>query len=356
MSSRDGVDPNRQPETVSDQRRAAFDPIDELARPLSQRLWLTYRDEPTAPRLIFADKRSGIRRVSEQEARVLACQLLENEGRNYSVETPTAETYQQSGTYALSARADLTVHGSRRSKDRLLNVEFKAGVPSVEVFRKDLEKLTRENVAGLWFHTLEKASPRTLSSLATHLLEAWTLLLDYGVVATHDIHFAVCVLQPSILFSTRLTLGDGLTARLDRAFTGALAEWELSGPDASAWPPNKNPPASKRSSRRERRGHEKWLISCPSIADTLLHFDRQGQSYRLREFSTNADGDSSCRTFIASHPDTGAMLTTTEEFLEVLAPEYVLDVYADKTPVSDFRYWASVIADQVAQRHPGLPR
>ena len=63
-----------------------------------ERLWLTYRDEPTAPKLIFADNRAGTRRVSEQEARVLMCVLLEEAGWYYSVETPTAETYQQSGS------------------------------------------------------------------------------------------------------------------------------------------------------------------------------------------------------------------------------------------------------------------
>jgi len=327
------------------------DVIGDLCIPLGERLWLTYRDEPRAPKLIFADNRAGIRRVSEQEARVLMCGLVEEAGWYYSVETPTADAYQQSGTYALSARADLTVHGSRRSSDRILNVEFKAGTPPVEVFRKDLEKLTREGIPGLWFHTLEKATPRTLATLALHIRDAWSLLLEHGGVATHDIHFAVCVLDPALLFSTKLTLGDDLDARLHTAFAEGLTGWDLHGPDATSWPPATKTAVTTRPSGRNRRGYERWLISCPQIApDTLLHFNRQGDSYRLREFSLASDGASTCRTFLASHPSTGVIVDTADGFLRLFAPELVADVYDDKTPVANAGYWARMIAEQSARR------
>ncbi|MGK2965497.1 MAG: hypothetical protein ACSLFM_07810 [Tepidiformaceae bacterium] len=329
------------------------DVIGDLCVPLGERLWLTYRDEPTAPKLIFADNRAGIRRVSEQEARVLMCVLLEEAGWYYSVETPTAETYQQSGTYALSARADLTVHGSRRSSDRILNVEFKAGTPPVEVFRKDLEKLTREGIPGLWFHTLEKATPRTLATLAMHIRDAWSLLLEHGAIATHDIHFAICVLDPALLFSTKLTLGAEFNARLDAAFAEGLTGWGLHGPDATSWPPATKTAATPRASGQNRRGYERWLISCPQIApDTLLHFNRQGDSYRLREFSLASDGESTCRTFLASHPSTGVIVDTADGFLRLFAPELVADVYDDRTPVANAGYWARMIAEQSARRAP----
>lgn len=328
-----------------------LDVIGDLCVPLAERLWLAYSDEPTAPKLIFADTRAGIRRVSEQEARVLMCVLLEQAGSYYSVETPTAETYQQSGTYALSARADLTVHGSRRNGDRILNVEFKAGTPPVEVFRKDLEKLTREGVAGLWFHTLEKATPRTLATLALHIRDAWSLLLEHGGIATHDIDFAICVLNPALLFTTRLTLGDDLDARLHATFAEGLTGWDLHGPDAPVWPPATKTTIRTRSNRRDRHGFEKWLISCPQIApDTLLHFNRQGDSYRLREFSLADDGTSTCRAFLAHHPSAGVILDTADEFLRLFAPELVTDVHDDKTPVANTGYWARMIAEQSAER------
>lgn len=337
-----------------------LDAIGDVCIPLSERLWLAYRDDPTAPRLIFADKRSGIRRVSEQEARVLMCAVLEDAGWYYSVETPTAETYQQSGNYALSARADLTVHGSRRSSDRILNVEFKAGTPSVEVFRKDLEKLTREGIPGLWFHTLEKVTPRTLPTLTSHLRDAWSLLLAHGGVATHDIDFAICVLEPAVMLSTKLTLGNDLELHLDTAFAGGLTSWDLHGPDMAAWPPAKR--AAKTSSKaktpsaRDRRGFEKWLVYCPQIAaDTLLHFNRQGDSYRLREFSLASDGAGTCRTFLPSHPLSGAIVENTDEFLRVFKPELVVDVRADKTPVTNPSYWATVIANHPVRHHSAMP-
>ncbi|MGA1826720.1 hypothetical protein [Microbacterium sp.] len=218
---------------------SSLDVIADLWVPLGERLWQTYRNDPAAPKLIFADSRSGTRRVSEQEPRVLMCVLLEQAGWYYSVETPTVETYQQGGTYALSARDDLTVHGSRRSSDRILNVEFKAGTPPVEIFRKGLEKLTREGIPGLWFHTLENATPRKLTALALNMRDAWALLREHGSIATHDIHFAICVLDPAVIFTTRLILGNDLDTRLHTAFAEGLTGWDIHAPDAAAWPPVK---------------------------------------------------------------------------------------------------------------------
>ncbi len=333
----------------------SLDVIDDLCVSLGERLWSAYRNDPAAPKLIFADSRSGARRVSEQEARVLMCVLLEQAGWHYSVETPTAETYRQSGAYALSARADLTVHGSRRSGDRLLNVEFKAGMPPVEVFRKDLEKLTREGIPGLWFHTLERATPRTVATLARHVRDAWTLLLEHGRVATHEIQFVVCALDPAVLFATSIALGEGLDVRLDRAFAAGLPGWDLHGPDAGAWPPAKEP-TPLRQSAKDRSGFEKWLISCPQIAaDGLLHFNRQGDSYRLREFTSTADGASACRTFLASHPTTGAIVDRADEFLRVFTPELVDNVYDDKTSLTDIEHWASRIAEVSARYSAARP-
>lgn len=328
-----------------------MDDLGDLGALLAERLWLTYDDDQAAPKLIFANTRAGTRRVSEQEARVLMCGLLEETGWHYSVETPTAKTYQQSGTYALSGRADLTVHGSRRSADRVLNVEFKAGTPPVEVFRKDLEKLTREGIPGLWFHTLERATPRTLATLTRRIRDAWSLLLEHGGIAVHDIHFAVCVLDPAVLFSTTLTLGDDFDARLDTAFAEELSGWDIGGPASTTWPPTPTVTEVALSGDRDRRGFEKWLISCPQIdPDTLLHFNRQGDSYRLRQFMLQSDGVSTCRTFLASHPSTGEPVRVAAEFVRLFAPEFVVDVFDEKTPVVDAKYWTRLIGERNAER------
>lgn len=320
----------------------SLDVIEGLCVPLGERLWRTARDDPSAPHLIFADSRSGARRVSEQEARVLMCVLLEELGLNYSIETPTAETYQQSGSYALSARTDLTIHRSRRSADRALAVEFKAGTAPVEVIRKDLEKLTRERVPGLWFHTLEKATPRILDTLIDHMREAWVQLAEHSGVANHSIHFVVCALEPAVMFNALLTLGSDVNARLDATFAAGLTEWALHGPDAAEWPPAKTPRRSREPSEpaaHDRRGWERWLIDCPQISPRLLHFNRQGDSYRLRDYTRDAHGLVVCRTFLAAHPDTGAPIDKSGEFLTQYKPALVHDVYDDGHAVTKVDYW-----------------
>lgn len=319
-----------------------LDVIEGLCVPLGERLWRTARDEPSAPHLIFADLRSGTRRVSEQEARVLMCVLLEELEQNYSIETPTAETYQQSGSYALSARTDLTIHGSRRSADRVLSVEFKAGAAPVEVIRKDLEKLTREGVPGLWFHTLEKATPRILDTLIDHMREAWAQLADHSVAANHTIRFVVCALEPAVMFSALLTLGSDVDARLDATFAAGLTEWELHGPDAAQWPPveaSRSLRDPSEQAARDRRGRERWLIDCPQISPRLLYFNRQGDSYRLRDYTRDTDGLVACRTFLAAHPETGSPIDNSGEFLSLFKPALVHDVYDDAHVVTKVDYW-----------------
>ena len=103
-------------------------------------------------------KRNGLRRVSEQESKILISQWLTGNGIYYSIETPTRKKYQQSGHAKISARIDVTAYGSSDPRDRCLNMELKAGTSSLEAYRKDFEKLLREGIPGLWFHTLEKAN------------------------------------------------------------------------------------------------------------------------------------------------------------------------------------------------------
>ena len=216
------------------------------------------------------------------------------------------------------------------------------------MFRKDLEKLVRERVPGLWFHTLEKATPRSVTTLARQMRDAWALTLEDGSVANHDIHFAVCALAPAILFSTRLTLGTDLQSRLESAFESGFAGWSLHGPGAADWPPAPTtaPATRAQTSPRDRTGFEKWLIYAPTVGPhTLLHFNRQGDSYRLREFTTDLNGTPTCRTFLASNPDSGEPVDSAEVFVRLFAPELRVDVYDEKTPVSNAEFWASKIAE-----------
>lgn len=105
----------------------------------------------------------GDLRVSEQGARFAFVEALCTAGQfRYSVETPTDKLYQFTGeTKEISALTDLTVY-DKETKRRRCNVEFKAGgiSPSAqeknkEKIYKDVQKLLREPVWGLWFHLLE---------------------------------------------------------------------------------------------------------------------------------------------------------------------------------------------------------
>jgi hypothetical protein len=154
-----------------------------------------YHDRLDAPCLILPSKRDGILRVSEQESKILITQWLQLHGVPYSIETPTAQRYQQSGQAELSARIDVTVYSSRSAADRLMNLELKAGSPSLEAFRKDFEKLLREGIPGLWFQTLESASDATWRAMSTKIAEALERLGPHSERAQHTIWFAFCVLD-----------------------------------------------------------------------------------------------------------------------------------------------------------------
>jgi plasmid stabilization system protein ParE len=152
----------------------------------------------------------NIRRVSEQESRVLLTEWFEDHGFHYSIETPTSGVYQQSGSRWLSARTDITVYGSINPdpSNRVLNIELKAGRPPWESFRKDFEKLLRERVHGLWFHTIENAHERIWSDLEKKIRTALERQLDpvsgarnrkdlsEAIENAHrSIHFVFCVLE-----------------------------------------------------------------------------------------------------------------------------------------------------------------
>jgi len=103
--------------------------------------------------LIFPRKRDGKIRISEQESKVLfAHRFIADQRFCFSVETPTAEKYRQTGMSDMSARVDLTLAKSDGS--RLAHIELKGPQYTLESVRKDLEKLVREDTLGLWFHTL----------------------------------------------------------------------------------------------------------------------------------------------------------------------------------------------------------
>jgi hypothetical protein len=91
-----------------------------------------------------------------------------------------------------------------------------------------------------------------------------------------------------------------------------------------------------RASQADRVGHEKLLVFCPTITeDSLLHFNRQGDSYRLRAYVGELAGRPAW-----VQPDA----RTTPEFLRRYAPQFQVDVAPEQLSVDRADRWANIIA------------
>ena len=96
-----------------------------------------------------------------------------------------------------------------------------------------------------------------------------------------------------------------------------------------------------RSYQADRVGHEKLLIFCPTITDdSLLHFNRQGDSYRLRAYVGRLAGRREW-----TQPDA----PTSAEFLRSYPPKFQINVAAEQLSVGQADRWAGVIATQNAR-------
>jgi hypothetical protein len=175
--------------------KPSIEELKNLSELVSQRLWDINQNNPKRPHLIFPEYRDNKIRVSEQESKVIFTNVLEETRWFYSVETPTVETYIQSGSTPLSARTDISLYASHSTSSKVLNIELKAHNPSKESFRKDLEKIVREGLDGLWFHTLDNSNRGTLPSIYQKIHDAFHDLLPYLVGKERNILFAFCTLQ-----------------------------------------------------------------------------------------------------------------------------------------------------------------
>lgn len=283
--------------------------VHRLCADVAAQLWAVYHERDDAPLLILPAKRDGSRRVSEQESKILITQWLQAHGHPYSIETPTAEAYRQSGQAEMSARLDITVYGTRNHGDRVLNMELKAGTNSLENYRKDFEKLLREGVEGLWFQTVEAASTGAWASISQKMTEAFDRLPDEVATAGHSIHFALCVLHPPQLLEFDLDFSRDWRASLRDAF-------EFSH-NATVIKPDWQP--SPRSQRRvpdtvarsySDGGQRKLLVYIPSLEpESFIHLSTKGSSYRLRSFggsrglaSWRVPGCNTIDELLAKHP------------------------------------------------------
>lgn len=151
-------------------------------------------------------------RHSEQETRILLCQLLEAAGYWYSVEAPTFEQYRQRGKKDIRARSDVAVYDDFPTPQNPLpsvRIELKAygGKIAEEDLRKDLEKLIRENVDAILFHTLPTVNRGTIPSVLQKLSLAMAKLRKHIVDRKHNIAIALCVLDKRELLLLEHHLG-----------------------------------------------------------------------------------------------------------------------------------------------------
>lgn len=148
----------------------------------------------------YRGKRGGALRVSEQEARFAFVESLSRGPLLYSVEAPTDKLYQFTGKNPLSAQTDLAVHDE--NGQRICNVEFKAKGVSPSAGKhfpiyKDLQKLLREQVWGLWFHLLQSVNNSTINNLLSVMAEQiCKVRQEYsGDIGSPGLTIHICVLQ-----------------------------------------------------------------------------------------------------------------------------------------------------------------
>jgi len=175
---------------------------------------------PAICRLVFprySDQRGEKLRVSEQEARFAFAASLADGPFEYSVETPTQESYQLTGSRSLSAQTDLTLH--EPGGGPLLNVEFKskgASPAAKSHFRmgKDVEKLVRESPPGLWFHLFERVDSTSIAKLLSVLASELTDRLRRFATDDYEktLLFHICVLAQGFSIHKPVHLQSGVPA------------------------------------------------------------------------------------------------------------------------------------------------
>jgi len=171
----------------------------EINRRLSHDLWNVscFNKKPSglSPRLIFPVNRiNGEIRISEQETRILYCNILNNLNYFYSIETPTNETYKFTGKTPLSALSDLSIYRNTDNVfEKLANVELKAHNPAIENFSKDIEKIIRERKDGNWFHVLKNVDEKTLPSVFKKFVSSFKK--HEGKGSKKFILFCICILE-----------------------------------------------------------------------------------------------------------------------------------------------------------------
>lgn len=201
--------------------------LKELNKKVAHSLWVLHASMPPDSRLIWPVTRAGGTRISEQESKILFCHHLDQSPWFYSIETPTLETYVQSGRTPISGRIDITLYSDQSSSTRQVNIELKAHNQPSENIRKDLEKLVRERLTGVWFHTLTSSTRRTIPVLFKKFVESFDALRPNFSETPQQILFGFCVLKHAQLIQGLLTL-DGSSDDRMRSVSDFFADYRSS--------------------------------------------------------------------------------------------------------------------------------
>jgi hypothetical protein len=248
------------------------------------------REHPSTYGLIFPRKRDGSLRISEQEAKLLFIQQLTVDRRYcFCVETPTTETYIQSGTTPVSARVDVTLIGADRKP--IAHIEQKAHNCTLESIRKDLEKLLREKRTGCWFHTLEAADRGTIPALMAKFNHAFSLLPECLCPSHCSYLFAFFVLDTARLTHQWLHFtGDRhhneLAVKTAFGEPSTNAGWQVSYFRTGVADEARRAPADFPILGVGKGKRQAFLVLAPALVpDTFLHLSVRGGRYRIRKYN-----------------------------------------------------------------------
>jgi hypothetical protein len=185
-------------------------------------------------------------RLSEQEARFIFCHELQKKDHRFALEQPTTHKYRwadedwsNQGTDAMGqgnrARLDVAVFHQKPTTEQrvLVNIEFKAGLPTKDSIAKDLVKLVREEAKGVWFLALpldmSTNTPKKLFSLKNGL---------NGAIARVNERVAHVKSNPILIYIVDPATGDWFAKVLDQEIwknPEVLFRTESGAPFYEAW-------------------------------------------------------------------------------------------------------------------------
>lgn len=177
----------------------------ELFQESFTELFNIYHKQASKIKLIIPKKADNNIRISEQELRFALIACLEIYDflylNKYSVETPTQYRYSFSGNGSRSAASDISIYSD--SGDKVCNIELKAHNPQLKTIEKDVEKICRENVIGVWGHLFENQDSGTVKTLFEEKLIP--SLKKLNIIPQQPIFIAVGILSDQVLLTRKVT-------------------------------------------------------------------------------------------------------------------------------------------------------